>query len=97
MDVKDSRFDALFTSPDFALDPTNPRFKATEGAKSIQKEAVSRRGAVPVVNEKLEGLSTKTQATSKGIHKHGHKSEERFFVTNSLTCYIAYCFLSFPI
>ena len=43
LDSSDSRFDALFTSPDFALDPTDPQFAASDGAKKIQKEAASRR------------------------------------------------------
>ena len=73
VDVKDSRFDALFTSPDFALDPTDPRYKATEGAQSIQEEAVSRRGAIPVVKKKMEGLSTKPQVSSTGLSKSGYK------------------------
>ena len=72
--MKDSRFDALFTSSDYALDPTDPRYKGTEGAKSIQKEAVSRRGAVPVIRKQsqglnegqLDGLSTRPQASAKG-------------------------------
>ncbi len=66
VNVKDSRFDALFTSSDFALDPTDPRYKATEGAKSIQKEAVSRRGPTQALNKRSEGLSTKSQAAMKG-------------------------------
>jgi len=44
VDIGDQRFEALFTSPDFALDPTDPRFKAGDAAKSIQQESAKRRG-----------------------------------------------------
>ena len=33
VDAGDSRFQQLFTSPDFALDPTNPQFKQTASTK----------------------------------------------------------------
>ncbi|KAK9831160.1 hypothetical protein WJX74_005437 [Apatococcus lobatus] len=36
VDVGDSRFQRLFTSPDFALDPTNPQFKQTAGTKVVK-------------------------------------------------------------
>ena len=31
IDVNDSRMGAVFNDPDFAIDPTNPNFKSTEG------------------------------------------------------------------
>eukprot|EP01135_Chromosphaera_perkinsii_P002935 Nk52_evm46s230 gene=Nk52_evmTU46s230 len=41
VDVKDSRFSALYKSHHYAIDPTNPKFKKTEGMKSILKERQS--------------------------------------------------------
>ena len=67
VDVKDTRFGALFTSPDFALDPTDPRYKATEGAKSIQKEAMSRRETGTAQKQLSNGPGKKPHATVKGM------------------------------
>lgn len=43
MDVKDPRFSNLFESHEFAIDPTNPRFKKTEGMKALLEEGRKRR------------------------------------------------------
>jgi len=45
VDVADPRFDALFTRPEFALDPTDPRFKSLKGVDAIRKEAALRRAS----------------------------------------------------
>lgn len=46
LDMNDERFGALFTSPDFALDPTDPRYKATESTRSIQSAAAHKKGSL---------------------------------------------------
>ncbi|KAF7591106.1 pre-rRNA-processing protein esf1 [Aspergillus hancockii] len=43
MDVSDPRFTRLFESHEFAIDPTNPRFKATSGMKALLEEGRKRR------------------------------------------------------
>lgn len=43
MDVKDPRFTKLFESHEFAIDPTNPRFKGTEGMKALLEEGRKKR------------------------------------------------------
>ncbi|KAE8359342.1 hypothetical protein BDV27DRAFT_136312 [Aspergillus caelatus] len=43
MDVSDPRFSRLFESHEFAIDPTNPRFKATSGMKQLLEEGRKRR------------------------------------------------------
>ncbi|BAE57150.1 unnamed protein product [Aspergillus oryzae] len=43
MDVSDPRFARLFESHEFAIDPTNPRFKATSGMKQLLEEGRKRR------------------------------------------------------
>ncbi|KAF2230104.1 hypothetical protein EV356DRAFT_454548, partial [Viridothelium virens] len=43
VDVKDPRFTKLYESHEFAIDPTNPRFKGTEGMKKILEEGRKRR------------------------------------------------------
>jgi hypothetical protein len=43
IDVSDPRFTRLFESHEFAIDPTNPRFKATSGMKALLEEGRKRR------------------------------------------------------
>ncbi|KAI9705543.1 MAG: pre-rRNA-processing protein esf1 [Candelina mexicana] len=43
MDVQDPRFSQLFESHEFAIDPTNPRFRGTEGMKALLEEGRRKR------------------------------------------------------
>ncbi|KAI2466235.1 hypothetical protein F4781DRAFT_406380 [Annulohypoxylon bovei var. microspora] len=43
MDVKDDRFKAVFESHEFAIDPSNPKFKATQGMKQLLDERRKKR------------------------------------------------------
>ncbi|KAJ5160698.1 uncharacterized protein N7482_007702 [Penicillium canariense] len=43
VDVRDPRFSRLYESHEFAIDPTNPRFKATSGMKALLDEGRKRR------------------------------------------------------
>ncbi|EEQ83245.1 pre-rRNA processing protein Esf1 [Blastomyces dermatitidis ER-3] len=43
VDVKDERFQRLWENHEFAIDPSNPRFKATEGMKALLEEGRKRR------------------------------------------------------
>ncbi|PWY82181.1 hypothetical protein BO70DRAFT_314844 [Aspergillus heteromorphus CBS 117.55] len=43
MEVADPRFASLYESHEFAIDPTNPRFKATSGMKKLLEEGRKRR------------------------------------------------------
>ncbi|KAH6605340.1 pre-rrna processing esf1 [Trichoderma cornu-damae] len=43
MNVKDDRFKAIFESHEFAIDPSNPKFKATEGMKKLLEEGRRKR------------------------------------------------------
>ncbi|OCL09767.1 hypothetical protein AOQ84DRAFT_375528 [Glonium stellatum] len=45
MDVQDPRFARLFESHEFAIDPTNPKFKGTEGMKALLEEGRRKRKA----------------------------------------------------
>ncbi len=42
-DLQDPRFKSLFTSADYALDPTDPRFQQIDGSKSIAQEVATQR------------------------------------------------------
>ncbi|KAL5334511.1 hypothetical protein BJX70DRAFT_391353 [Aspergillus crustosus] len=43
MDVSDPRFFRLFQNHEFAIDPTNPKFKSTSGMKALLEEGRKRR------------------------------------------------------
>ncbi|KAI0889240.1 uncharacterized protein GGS22DRAFT_196867 [Annulohypoxylon maeteangense] len=43
MDVQDDRFKAVFESHEFAIDPSNPKFKATQGMKQLLDERRKKR------------------------------------------------------
>ncbi|KAK4159832.1 hypothetical protein QBC43DRAFT_121878 [Cladorrhinum sp. PSN259] len=45
LDVEDSRFKAVFESHEFAIDPSNPKFKATKGMKKLLEEGRKKRKA----------------------------------------------------
>jgi hypothetical protein len=44
MDVQDPRFAKVFESHEFAIDPSNPKFKGTEGMKKLLEEGRRKRG-----------------------------------------------------
>lgn len=44
MDVQDERFGKVWESHEFAIDPSHPRFKGTEGMKALLDEGRRRRG-----------------------------------------------------
>ena len=52
MNVKDPRFEAVFERSEFALDPSHPGFKGTEGMKSLLEEGRKRRR----IGEEREGI-----------------------------------------
>jgi hypothetical protein len=43
MDVDDDRFKAVFESHEYAIDPSNPKFKATEGMQKLLEEGRKKR------------------------------------------------------
>lgn len=43
IDVKDSRFDALFTSHHFNIDPADPHYRKTKGTEALVNEKLKRR------------------------------------------------------
>ncbi|KAI2607103.1 uncharacterized protein GGS25DRAFT_494358 [Hypoxylon fragiforme] len=60
MDVEDNRFKAVFESHEFAIDPSNPRFKATPGMKQLMEERRKKRK-----NEPGEPDGQERQSSSK--------------------------------
>lgn len=56
MDVGDDRFKAVFESHEYAIDPSNPKFKATEGMQKLLEEGRKKRR---VGDEEVEEPRTK--------------------------------------
>jgi hypothetical protein len=47
MNVEDNRFKAVFENHEFAIDPSNPKYKATQGMKKLLEEGRKKRKAGP--------------------------------------------------
>ncbi|KAF4453365.1 hypothetical protein F53441_3961 [Fusarium austroafricanum] len=61
MDVGDDRFKAVFESHEFAIDPSNPKFKATEGMQKLLEEGRKKRR-----NVEREDEQPRTKKAKKG-------------------------------
>ena len=62
MNVKDPRFSDLFENHEFAIDPTNPRFKGTKGMKALLEEGRKKRKMG--TDGEDEGFTPKRKAVS---------------------------------
>ncbi|KAI0594394.1 hypothetical protein F4775DRAFT_433421 [Biscogniauxia sp. FL1348] len=67
MNVQDDRFKAVFDSHEFAIDPSNPKFKATQAMKDLLEEGRKKRKTNPDVfdEEERNREKTKKQKTRK--------------------------------
>ncbi|KAI8958705.1 hypothetical protein F5Y11DRAFT_335371 [Daldinia sp. FL1419] len=61
MDVKDDRFKAVFDSHEFAIDPSNPRYKATPGMKQLLEERRKKRKTDPDAGDGQQRQNNKTK------------------------------------
>jgi hypothetical protein len=61
LDTKDERFERIFESHEFAIDPTNPRFKKTEGMKALLEEGRRKRARQDIEDEVGGGKKKKTK------------------------------------
>ena len=64
MDVQDPRFNKLFESHEFAIDPSNPKFKGTEGMKMLLEEGRRKRGLEG--DEEVRDKKRKVEKRDKG-------------------------------
>lgn len=67
MDVKDPRFSSLFESHEFAIDPTNPRFKGTEGMRALLEEGRRKRSRGGVDEEVGEDKEERREGKRKRV------------------------------
>lgn len=88
-DELDPRFAAMYESSKFAIDPTDPRFKATDGMVAIMAEKQKRRkpqqedGALRQVEDTYESRAEKHQKNVvSGGEAASSKSELQTLVTS---------------
>ncbi|KAK0726410.1 hypothetical protein B0T21DRAFT_371522 [Apiosordaria backusii] len=74
MDVDDERFKAVFESHEFAIDPSNPKFKATEGMKKLLEEGRKKRKAGHDYEPRSNTKNKKVKASAKGADDGGELS-----------------------
>ncbi|RAO71055.1 uncharacterized protein BHQ10_007067 [Talaromyces amestolkiae] len=68
VDVADPRFASLYESHEYAIDPTNPKFKATSGMKALLEEGRKRRRVGGVDDDVPTETSKKQKKTSSKSH-----------------------------
>ncbi|KAE9978871.1 hypothetical protein EG327_007209 [Venturia inaequalis] len=66
IDTQDPRFSALFESHEFAIDPSNPKFKKTEGMNAIMEEGRKKRALVRDEDDGGKKPSKKAKTASNG-------------------------------
>lgn len=72
VDLKDSRFDALFTSHHFAVDPSDPQYRKTKAMETIIQERQKRRETgeiTPKANHEKEVQSKKRDPSLSALVK----------------------------
>ncbi|KAL1955282.1 hypothetical protein VTO42DRAFT_8814 [Malbranchea cinnamomea] len=74
MDVQDPRFQRLFENHEFAIDPTNPRFKNTRGMKALLEEGRKRRRQKE--NEEPTGEAARSVKKKKPTEDWAAESED---------------------
>ncbi|KAI1498695.1 hypothetical protein F5X99DRAFT_315283 [Biscogniauxia marginata] len=67
MDVGDDRFKAVFENHEFAIDPSNPKFKSTQGMKDLLEEGRKKRKTDPDAFDEVQRNreKAKKQKTNK--------------------------------
>lgn len=73
MQTQDPRFARLFESHEYAIDPTNPRYKGTEGMKALLEEGRKKRKA-PREDVPDEGVESR-QKKSKKMDAESHQDD----------------------
>ncbi|TDZ54283.1 Pre-rRNA-processing protein esf1 [Colletotrichum trifolii] len=81
IDVGDDRFKAVFESHEFAIDPSNPKFKATENMQKLLEEGRKKRKAGDDDDEEeVAAASTERKKAKKG--KQGEEDELKSLVAS---------------
>ncbi|KAK4949037.1 pre-rRNA-processing protein esf1 [Elasticomyces elasticus] len=76
VDSQDPRFKALFESHEYAIDPTNPRFKGTEGMKVLLEEGRKKRKRGGDEDDEVEDKPVKVKSKKgRGEAEPGNDNE----------------------
>ena len=82
LETQDPRFKALFESHEFAIDPTNPRFKGTQGMRALLEEGRRKRkvGVGDEDGNEYEGgdvvANGRKRSTKAAVNGEGKESDE---------------------
>lgn len=71
MDVKDPRFQAMFSSHLYNLDPSDPAYKKTKGTQSILEEKLRRREE----EQQSQEVALKSKAAQEKVTTEGAGAE----------------------
>ncbi|KAH8809177.1 pre-rRNA-processing protein-like protein ESF1 [Xylogone sp. PMI_703] len=71
LDVNDERFTNLFENHEFAIDPSNPKFKPTEGMKKLLEEGRRKRAGEALAEEAEDDSRKKRKPDGKGSRNEG--------------------------
>ncbi|EKG16697.1 NUC153 domain-containing protein [Macrophomina phaseolina MS6] len=77
MDTQDPRFKALFESHEFAIDPTNPRFRGTKGMKALLEEGRKKRKMGRGAEEEEEVRGKRARKAIEEESKDGEEDLKR--------------------
>ncbi|KAJ5762158.1 uncharacterized protein N7511_005540 [Penicillium nucicola] len=77
VNVSDPRFSRLFDSHDFAIDPTNPRFKSTSGMKAMLDEGRKRRRTGDEEMEAVPETKERSKKQKKASKEAGSEDLKR--------------------
>ena len=67
MDMADTRFGSLYTSSDYAIDPTHPKYRRTEVGEQLLGEIQKRHGSVPAHEADVRPTSTKLRKFARAV------------------------------
>ena len=76
IDVEDERFRDVFERPEFAIDPSHPKYKGTEGMKELLEEGRRKRKVDPSGGEDEEDGSRKKKNRKDGSGVAGDNVEQ---------------------
>lgn len=74
LETEDPRFKQLFDSHEYAIDPTNPKFKGTQGMRALLEEGRKKRKNV--ANDDLDGSVSSNKKTKTGSNAANQKAKD---------------------
>ncbi|QSZ34436.1 hypothetical protein DSL72_006028 [Monilinia vaccinii-corymbosi] len=75
MDVGDERFQDVFKNHEYAIDPSNPKFKGTEGMKKLLEEGRRKRGGEDDGEVEVKSTNKKRKTQGEGEGEKSRKAD----------------------